>query len=183
MSRQLAIAEGILSCKVMTARYLAGFDESNRAAQAPSLPNHAAWSLGHCAMYMHRVAERLDAKPMPASDFIVGDMTKPPADPFAPRGDSTRFHTESVAFGSTPTADPDRYPPLARAVEVFNNACDRLAAAVRSTPDAALDQPTKWGAAELPMVLVCFRMIFHNGFHTGQIADLRRALGFKSVLS
>jgi hypothetical protein len=27
------------------------------------------------------------------------------------------------------------------------------------------------------------RMVFHNGFHTGQIADMRRALGFKGVFS
>jgi hypothetical protein len=26
-------------------------------------------------------------------------------------------------------------------------------------------------------------MIFHNGAHTGQIADLRRALGFRSVFA
>ncbi len=183
MHHSAAIAEGILACKVLTPRYLAGFNDTNHTMQAPSLPNHAAWTLGHCAMYMNRVAERLDGKPMPEQDFIVGDMTRPPADPLTPRGDARRFHTESVAFGSKPSAEPGRYPPLARCVEIYNGACDRLAAAVRAAADETLDKPTRWGQTDLPMYLVCFRMIYHNGFHTGQIADLRRALGFKSILS
>lgn len=183
MTRRDAIAEGILACKVLTGRYLAGFDDATRVKQSASLPNHVAWCLGHCALTMHRVAERLDGGRMPETDFILGDPMKPPADPLVPRGDATRFHTESVAFASVPSADADRYPPLARCVEVYNRACDRLAAAVRAATDIALDTPTKWGPTEIPLHLACLRMIFHNGFHTGQIADLRRALGFRSVLS
>ncbi len=183
MNRADAIAEGILACKILTARYLTGFDDANHTRQAMNLPNHAAWSLGHCAMYMNRVAERLDGRPMPDSDFIVGDMSKPPADPLAARGDGRRFHTESIAFGTQPSEDTGRYPPLARCIEVFNNACDRLGAAVRAASDESLDQVTKWGPSELPMYLVCQRMVFHNGFHTGQIADLRRAMKLKSIFA
>lgn len=31
--------------------------------------------------------------------------------------------------------------------------------------------------------LPALRMMGHNGMHTGQIADLRRALGFKSIFA
>ncbi len=39
------------------------------------------------------------------------------------------------------------------------------------------------GKAEIPLSLMIPRMVFRNGMHTGQIADLRRALGFGSILS
>ncbi len=183
MSRRDAIAEGIQMCKVLTARYLAGFDDASHTKQAPNLPNHAAWNLGHAAFMMQRAAERLDGRPLPDSDFIIGDLTRPPADPLAARGDPTRYHTETVAFASKPTADAGRYPPMARGVEIYNAACDRLSAAIRSADDAKLNQPTKWGQAEITLGELCLRLIFHNGFHTGEIADLRRALGLKSIFS
>lgn len=140
MSRRDALAEGILTCKAATARYLAGFDDANHTSQAPNLPNHAAWSLGHCAMYMNRVAERLDGGPMPESDFIVGDMTKPPADPISPRGDKTRFHTESISFGSKPSADPaatHRSPAASRSSTTPATASPRPSAPPRMRPSTS----------------------------------------------
>jgi hypothetical protein len=165
------IAEGVLACKSLVGRYLAGFDDSNRTRQAPGLPNHVAWSLGHCALTMHRAAEKIDAAPPPASDFLIGE----------PRGDATRFGTESVCFGSTPTDDAGAYPTTARCIIIFGGACDRLAAAVRDMTAAQLDETIRWGAGETTLRTLALRMIFHNGTHAGQIADLRRALGFTSI--
>lgn len=173
MNRAEAIAEGILASKQFFARYLAGFDDSNATRQAANLPNHAIWSLGHCALTMHRVAANFDNLPLPETDFI----TRPHP------GDARRFATESVAFASHPVDAPAEYPPLARAVEIFNAACDRLAAAVKSVPDARLDDTVPWGPTTLPLYLLAMRMIGHNGMHTGQNADMRRALNFKSVFS
>jgi len=185
MTRQDALAEGVLACKSLLGTYLPGFDDSNRTRQAPNLPNHVAWTLGHCALTMHRAAEKFvsraggaggaaGAGALPDADFFRGSGTG---------GDPERFDTETVAFGSTPADDPARYPRFARCVEVFNGACDRLAAAVRGADDATLDRVVAWGArAELPLFLLVQRMIFHTGNHTGQIADLRRALGLPPVL-
>jgi len=173
MRLQDAIADFIEATRQNTFRYLAGFDDTNHTKQAPNLPNHAAWNLGHCALTMHRVAERLDGKPMPESDFI----------PAATRGDANRFGTESVAFGSKPAADPTGYPSFARCQQVFSSACERLAAAVRAASDAKLQEMTPWGPGQSPLYLLTMRMAAHNGMHTGQIADLRRALGFKSIFS
>lgn len=178
MDRRHVIAEGILATKPALSRYLAGFDDSNHTRQAPNLPNHVAWCLGHLALTMHRVAEKFDGRPPAESDFFNPKL----AGPGTPRP-RDRYDVESISFGSTPTADAGRYPPFARCVEIFNNGCDRVGAAVRAADDATLDRVLQWGPMELPLWLLAMRMIYHNGDHTGQIADLRRALAMRSVFA
>ncbi|MFO0830877.1 MAG: DinB family protein [Phycisphaerales bacterium] len=173
MRTQDAIAEFILMSKPGTARYLAGFDDTSHTRQGPHLPNHVAWNLGHCALTMHRVCEKADGVGPPDADFISGGT----------RGDGGRFATESVAFGSSPTADPGAYPPLARCVEIYHSAIDRTAAAARALPDARLEEVVVWGPIQTPLFLLFLRMGFHNGMHVGQIADLRRAFGFRSIFA
>ena len=53
------IADAIGSTSVLLDRYLNGFDDTNHTRQAPNLPNHVAWVLGHLALTMHRAAERI----------------------------------------------------------------------------------------------------------------------------
>src|SRR4051812_32769954 len=178
MRQQDLIAEAVLGCKPLVGRYFAGFTDENHTTQPPGLPNHLAWSLGHLARTMHRAAEKIDTRPLPPADFRSGESSAgataaPPA----------WFHTEAVAFGSRPTGDRTRYPALSRCIEAFEAACDRLADAVRQASDATLDQSTRWGAGETTLRALALRMVFHNGTHTGQIADLRRTLGLKSIFS
>ena len=165
-TRGEAIGRGIEACKNLAGRYLVGFTEETRIAQPPGLPNHAAWSLGHLAITMHKIAEKFDGGP-------------PPAPAFGPGG----FDPDSVAFGSAPVADSSKYPPLARCIEIYDQACDRLAATVRGATDAKLDEKIKWGPSEITLEGAALRMIFHNGMHTGQIADLRRGLHMKSIFA
>jgi hypothetical protein len=138
------------------------------------LPNHVAWNLGHIALTMHRVADKIDGQGLPASDFAVGPGAA---------GDSQRFSSESVAFGSMPTGDSMAYPSYARCIAIFEGACDRLAAAASGATDAQLAAETPWGGPGMttPVHLLVARMAFHNGMHCGQIADLRRALGMGSI--
>lgn len=172
MHAQEFLGQALESNKMLLTRYLVGFDDSTHTRQAPGLPNHVAWSLGHLAMTMHRTAEKLDGRPIPSADFIAG----------ATAGDASRYGTETVAFGSSPVDDAALYPTLARATEIYNAACDRIARAVRAATDDQLAAPIAWGNAQVPTGMIAARMIFHNGAHTGQIADLRRALGMKRVL-
>ena len=182
MTSNELLAESVLMTKNLLARYLAGFDEASRTKQAAGLPNHVAWNLGHCAHTMHRIANMFLSDPpssagaLPESDFVTGDGTK---------GDAQRFDTESVSFGSQPLDEPGMYPSLARSAQIYDAACDRLAAVIRGVPEAKLMQTVSWGASGVQATLwsMVMRMVFHNGFHTGQIADLRRALGFKSIFS
>lgn len=168
------LAEGVLSTKLLLARYLVGFNDVTHVRQTPDLPNHVCWILGHCALTMHRVAAMLDGQELPATDFIKGDGT-------SGSRDKGYFDTEAVAFGSKPEERHDRFPNLARATDIYNRAADRLAAALRAADDAALEKTVTWGQAQVSVWSLAFRMVFHNGFHTGQISDIRRALGFKSI--
>jgi hypothetical protein len=63
----------VVQSRDLLKRYLRGFDDSNSTLQAPGLPNHLAWTLGHLAINLHRTAERFDKQPLPASDFITAD--------------------------------------------------------------------------------------------------------------
>ncbi len=170
------LADAILHTVPLVTRYLKGFDDSNHTRQAPGLPNHAAWCLGHLAMTMHRAAEKLDGAELPPADFAPGD---PPRADKAP----SVFYAESVAFGSLPADDPTRYPSFARSVAIFEAAASRLAGALRAAPDAELTREVQWGAAKTTIASLAARLAFHNGTHAGQIVDLRRALGMGSALT
>lgn len=174
--RAVSLATSLRESRALCTRYFTGFDDTNRTAQPPGLPNHFAWSLGHLAYIMNRVAEKLDAKPLPESDFIDGGSP-------SGGGDARRFASKSVTMGSTPVADASQYPTAARCNEIFSAACERCAAAFENAADAALDADTPWGTTSIKVWQLGPRMAFHNGFHTGQIADLRRALGLKSIFS
>jgi len=167
-----ALAEGVTACKPLLTRYLVGFTDADRCAQAENLPNHAAWSLGHLALTMHRVSEKIDGLGLPDTDFRKG-----------PTGDALHFGDESVAFNSTPINDPARYPTLARSVLIYESACDRLAQCVQGLDHAGLSRTVPWGQGTSAVSALVQRMIFHNGMHTGQIADLRRALKMHSIFA
>jgi hypothetical protein len=171
MTPQSVVADAVELSKAQMARYLAGFDDSSSLRQAENLPNHPRWCLGHCALTMHRVAEMLDGRSAPDTDFATGGPQP------------GRFHTEAVAFGSKPAGSTETYPPLARCVEIYNAACDRLASAVRAATEARLMEQVDWLTFKMPLYILVIRMCSHNGFHTGQIADLRRALKFKSIFA
>ncbi len=172
MDTRTILADAVLANKMLLARFLPGFDDTNHTRQAPGLPNHVAWCLGHLALTMHRVAGRLDDKPLPGDTFIEG----------SDRGESGRFGVESVGFKSVPTDDRSRYPSITRCVAIFDAACDRLAAAVRGTSDDKLAANVPWGPMQIPAWMMVQRMNFHNGTHNGQIIDLRRALNMPRVL-
>ena len=173
MTVQQTIAEAVLAAKPLFIRYLEGFNDETGTRQASNLPNHAVWCLGHCALTMHRAAELIDGHPSPETDFVRGD---------GDGGDARRFDTETICFDSIPKDDPARYPSLARSIEVFEAACDRLAEAVGESEAAVLERVVPWGSGELPLRMLVHRVTFHNAMHGGQITDLRRALGFGRVI-
>lgn len=159
-------------------RFLAGFDDTNHTKQAPGMPNHCAWTLGHLALYHHRTADRLlgsdDPQPLPETDFLSADGRG---------GTPQRVDTESVCFGSTPTDEPSIYPTFERLFDIHERAWSRLAKTVRNADAAAFDRTIRWGSASFPAELLVTRMLMHLGTHTGQISDLRRGLGMPSVIA
>ena len=173
-SRQEIFASGVVESRDLLCRYLKGFDDSNHTKQAANLPNHVAWTLGHVSMVMNRVAEKLDGQPMPPESFVKGDGSA---------GGRERYDTESISFNSKPLDDSSRYPTFSRCTQIFDASVDRLAAALRRAADAQLDTSTRWGAGETTIANLAIRMVFHNGTHTGQLADLRRALKMGSIFA
>lgn len=175
MTPQQVLAESILACRSLAGRYLAGFNSLNHTRQAEGLPNHVAWSLGHCALTMHRVAAHLDGQAIPDTDFSAAPSTSATDDP------TFCFRSDSIMFGSRPVDDPSIYPSFERCVQIYECACERLAAAVSAATMDHLQREVPWGKASMSLYLLAARMIFHNGMHTGQIADLRRAMRMPST--
>lgn len=174
-SRGEVLAAIVESNKELITRFFPGFDDVSALRQMPTLPNHVIWQCGHIALTMHRIAERLDGLPLPSDAFVTGDGR-------AGSRDRGVYDTESVSVGSTPVGDPAIYPRFERAVEIVRGACDRLAAACRNATEAALEAPQQWGAASLPLWLLVARAVFHNGMHTGQVTDLRRAMSMDKII-
>lgn len=153
-------------------RFLAGFTDRTHTLQAPALPNHVAWTLGHCAYTMGRLVERLGGDPLPDCDFLVGDGT---------RGTSERFDTLSVRLGSRPRPDAAMYPALNRATRIFEDAVDRLASRAGVMDENALAVEVSWGAQQRTRRDLLVRVSLHNAQHAGQLADLRRALAMPTI--
>jgi hypothetical protein len=173
MTRQQIFSDIIRESPSLLLRFAVGFDDSTRTTQAPGMPNHLAWTLGHCALTMHRAAEKFDERDLPASYFVRGD---------ASAGDANRFDTESVCFNSTPRPDASLYPTLARAIEIFKAGGTRFAVAIATTSDSRLDAGVPWGPNTLTGSALVARVVTHNGVHTGQLLGLRRALGMARVI-
>ena len=123
----------------------------------------------------------------PAPDLPPADLAgKTPARAArvgAPVAPPTRFDTETVAFQSTPTDNPAIYPRFSRCVDIFDASCHRYATVVRGLPEERLDTMIQWGQIQIPVWASGLRMAFHNGQHCGQISDLRRAMGMKSIFA
>jgi hypothetical protein len=155
------LAAGIENSTELLLRYVAGFDDRTAVAQPPNLPNHVIWCLGHLALTMHRGAERLRGQTLELD-----------------------YDPEPFAFGSRPTGDATAYPKLDAMIDRYRAAHRALADAVRTTGDDGLQKQVQWGVAgnRISGFDLALRMLFHNGTHCGQIADLRRALGMPSVL-
>lgn len=167
------LAHVIRCSSPLLTRYLDGFDDSNRTAQAPGIANHAAWTMGHLALVLGRCAQMLDGRGLPEEDFLSADGRG---------GTAEKFDTESVCYGSVTDSNPALYPLWGRCREVFDSALERTAVAFGDSMPERLSQTEKWGASEVVMGDLAPRMAVHIGMHAGQIIDLRRGLGMGKVV-
>ncbi len=173
-TQQEILAQLVRACYNSFERFLQGFTEENRTEQAPDLPNHVAWTLGHIALVVEQVACALDGGEMSEEHFLVGrDRESPPL----------RYNTETICFGSRPVDDPALYPPLERGREIFKSAMQRLERAAARIDDGRLNETFTLGPWSLTLVELIGRVTCHNMIHAGQLTDLRRALGFDPVVT
>lgn len=159
--RQHAINVLKFSRKVST-DLVKDFPEDKFTWQASPADNHAAWALMHIAMTDAWYAGLVGAKgtSVPEGwDKLVGP-------------------------GSKPVNEPKKYPKPAEAKRVFE---ENRAAVLNwlegaSDKDLALQLGEKTGGFMLDPIDGALKLSWHEGWHMGQVATCRKALGLPPVL-
>jgi hypothetical protein len=127
-------------------------------SQAAHIPNHWLWTLGHLTMGYRYIISTLRGEAM--------------SNPAGAR------HDYKSLFHGTPMDDAGAYPSLAEVTRNYHAARDEL---IRVVEDAdvsrLLDAPkgkAEWVTSNLDGL---HKAAWHNGWHVGQIALLRKGLG------
>ncbi len=144
-------------------KMLATFPSDKMLFQPSPTSNHALWTMGHLAMtYMWLVT--------------MFDPKKAPALP-----DS--YH-RLFGMGSTPTSDAGAYPPPAQVRKDFDACFKAFLACVQDLRDSDLYAPcaSESGGFCTCKIDAAMKGAWHDGWHAGQLADLRRALKLPSVM-
>ncbi|MAT81403.1 MAG: hypothetical protein CMJ29_07125 [Phycisphaerae bacterium] len=168
------LAQTVRYTEGLFTRFLEGFDEASRARQAPDLPNHPIWLLGHCGFSMNRVAAEFDGAPIAGDYYIEGDGSS---------GTPALFDITSIRIRSIPHDDPNLYPSLETGRACFHDAIERLANAAANSTRDWLQQEIDMHGTLLTRGDQVIRLCFHNGYHAGQLGDLRRAIGLPRVIA
>jgi len=124
----------------------------------PNGGNHPLWVLGHI---VRAESDLLDG-------FILGQPNRFP-------------ELECCAMGSTPSTDASQYPSMDELLGKFEEIRSATLAHLDSLRDDDLDQkshaPAEFGPP-FATVGACFAaMATHMAFHSGQVADARKAAG------
>lgn len=141
---------------------LGAVPDAHALAQLHGADNHVAWTLGHQALSRAWFALSISG-------------TMPPI--------PESYHS---LFGmkSKPSADPGMYPALDELRASYRASLDALLAAAEGLTDADLGKPAHgdsggWLTTRLDAVL---KAAWHEGWHGGQIATLRRGLGLPALM-
>lgn len=137
------------------------FPDSKALFQSCPTDNHLLWTLGHLATTNGWFAILLDAN---AKSAIP--------------------ETFNALFGmeSKPSPDPKAYPPIAEIRKHFEDSFALVVKLFDATPDAQMtaEPATNGYGFCTSKVDVALKSAWHEGYHLGQIASLRKALGITS---
>ncbi len=141
-----------------------GIKDAPLTQPTPRGGNHPLWNLGHLAYSEAHIV----------SQFILGEQNP-----------LLRWK-ELFGAGSEPVADASRYPSVDEVLREFERVRAGTLQVLSSLTDADLDRPSKAPADRQQMfgtIGQCLSAVsLHSAFHTGQIADARRAAGRKPVI-
>lgn len=132
--------------------------EEEMVEQAPGMPNHATWTLGHIIHACHAMAAELGADPWLPEDW------------------------ESVfGYGSIPLPEVKEYPGKAEMQSLLADASTRLCDALRSAGASALGRRLE--DEDFPTMghILLQVIVAHTAYHAGQLSVWRRAMGKESV--
>lgn len=140
---------------------LSTMPEDKLMFQATTADNHALWTMGHLAASYAWFASLLDGKPQGMPDGF----------------------DKLFGMGSKPLADPAAYPAPSEVRRHYAGAYRRFTDAIAAIPAKDLDKPTvadSYGFAKNRLDVV-YKAAWHDGWHTGQLSTLRRALGLPGL--
>src|SRR5688572_2146245 len=130
--------------------------------QPAGVPNHPAWTIGHLVFISQAIGEVAALEPWLDDGWVKA---------FGP--------------GSMPTEEAVGYPSKDVLLSALADAESRLTVAVRDLDDAALDKPFPDPVylEVFPTVRHAFTQVLvgHTGFHVGQVAVWRRAMGLPGI--
>ncbi|UCD75875.1 MAG: DinB family protein [Phycisphaerales bacterium] len=130
--------------------------------QATAADNHLLWTLGHMAVSDEWILAMLTGKPNPLPE----EFSKP------------------FGYESTVSASVDAYPPAAEVKRQFEQARARLLEYLEGINDAKLRERFEGGEGFAETALEAMQKeAWHEGWHAGQLATLRRALGLKPAFA
>ncbi len=136
--------------------------ESAMTKQSCPTDNHPLWVLGHIASTDVWIASVVGAPGITAPDSYNG----------------------LFGGGSKPVADANHYPKLAEVKKLFDSNRAALLKWFESAPDSALavSLKEKTGGFANDPIDAMFKIAWHEGWHFGQVASARKALGLKPVM-
>ncbi len=123
--------------------------------------NHFVWTFGHLASTYSWLKSLVDGQMHPLPDSYNG----------------------LFGMGSKPTPDAKAYPSFAEVKKHNDEAYAAFVGAVKKQTDAELLQPTaadSHGFATDRLDAVA-KGAWHEGWHAGQLANVRKALGIKNL--
>jgi hypothetical protein len=138
------------------------FPEEQALRQHVPTENHLLWTIGHLAVTYSWLVSLLEGK-----------MFELP-----------ESYNALFGYGSKPGADPAAYPPIAEVKKSYTAAYTRFLAAANKLTARDLDKAPaadSFGFAKTRHE-VLLRAAWHDGWHSGQLSALRRALGLPSVM-
>jgi len=142
---------------------LKGFPEDQFTFQTTETDNHVLWTLGHLILSDRWILE-----------MVAGEKYEVP--------DS---YEKLFGFQSKAAASPDAYPPIGEVRRYFDESRRRLMAWIEQADEEQLTKAVDDGG--LGFAKTAFdalsKQMWHEGWHAGQIAPLRRALGLKPAFA
>jgi hypothetical protein len=125
--------------------------------QTAPTDNHVLWTIGHLI----------------GTDAWLCDLVG------APRVKAPESLLKNCGMGSRPTKNPADYVPLPEALDLLASARAGLIDWLRGAADAQLTAPLgdKTGGFANDPLDAAFKLAWHEGWHAGQIASLRKSLG------
>ena len=145
---------------VLTAA-LSDFPADKTTFQTSPSDNHLLWHLGHMVTSYAWFASTLDGKPVGISE-----------------ADNALF-----GMGSKPLADAKKYPSASELRKRYDEAWRRFAAAAKALREEDATKPplVETGGFLKDRLDAVEKVAWHDGWHAGQVAGLRKALGLKGV--